>query len=188
MENFYIFLGMVVVSLVSGNPTVEVSSCPGGSVLLSCSCKMRDLSEPFRWQMANNKEPVSVLREGEENLTEDFKGRVESFYKENPSNCSILLKNVTYIHHGIYTCYYRSGTFIYTSVNLHVYGATNDTQPTNCSSPVDYIISPTANKEMHWLISIPIMLGLLLLFLFLYRKVQGRANERQRAQIHRSVV
>lgn len=118
----WIVLFLIVYCFFLGNPTVEVSSCPGGNVLLSCSCKMRDLSEPFRWQMANNKEPVSVLREGEENLTEDFKGRVESFYKENPSNCSILLKNVTYIHHGIYTCYYRSGTFIYTSVNLHVYG------------------------------------------------------------------
>ncbi|RVE58387.1 hypothetical protein OJAV_G00209030 [Oryzias javanicus] len=187
MENSCIFLGMFVVSLVSGNPTEQVFSCPGGSVLLSCSCEKRDTSKYFSWQMDNYMTIVSVFRQEDQDLTENFKGRVESFYEDDPNNCSILLKNVTYKHHGTYTCYYWTETFNNPSVILDVYGATNATPPASCSSAVNSPLSSTANKEMHWLMAIPVVIGLLLLSLFLYWKVQGRANKRQRAQIHRSV-
>ncbi|XP_078118240.1 T-lymphocyte activation antigen CD80 [Sander vitreus] len=98
-----IFLGVLLVVIVSGDEETMLTTMLGDSVLLPCPCSERNLE--FHWQM---EEPNMTLVFKNNNTTSNFypkyKGRAQIFLYENRDNCSVLFINVTADDQGKYRC------------------------------------------------------------------------------------
>ncbi|XP_017265752.1 uncharacterized protein si:dkey-192g7.3 [Kryptolebias marmoratus] len=130
-DNMRAFLGLLVIAVVSGDSEVDVRALLNEDVLLPCSCEDRVLSKELKWQ--NEKEGVPLLVYSNKHNSPNYADRVETFFNDNSSNCSILLKNVTEDDSGRYTCRFDNSKYQRNTVNLWVYGPKphqqNFTQP-----------------------------------------------------------
>ncbi|MED6235040.1 hypothetical protein ATANTOWER_013642 [Ataeniobius toweri] len=123
----------------TGDPWIDVIGTLNKDVLLPCVCLNRtDLT--FKWQKDSvNRSFVLINETGPD---KKYESRTKTFLKENGSNCSLLLKNITTDDSGNYSCRFRSSGYKRHWVNLSVIPGPSLDFPT-----ADFRISPTDSPK-----------------------------------------
>ncbi|XP_019208346.1 uncharacterized protein LOC102076210 isoform X2 [Oreochromis niloticus] len=122
---FFLLSAFFVVSAGEG---ITVKGFEKDDVLLPCNCPNRNFNKEFKWQVEEDRkrgvEPKLIFRYNDGTL--DFKDnpshRYETFFHNDSSNCSVLLKNITKEDQGKYSCRFYSPQYTVFFVNLTLCG------------------------------------------------------------------
>lgn len=124
---FFLLSAFFVVSAGEGI-TVAVKGFENDDVLLPCDCSNRDLNKDFKWQVEEDEERgvkgklIFRYNDGTLDFKDNLSHRYETFFHNDSSNCSVLLKNITKEDQGKYSCRFYSPQYKYSFVNLVVFG------------------------------------------------------------------
>ncbi|CAI5655755.1 unnamed protein product, partial [Oreochromis niloticus] len=107
---------------------ITVKGFEKDDVLLPCNCPNRDLNKEFKWQVEEDGKrgvkPKLIFRYNDRTL--DFKDnlshRYETFFHNDSSNCSVLLKTITKEDQGKYSCRFYSPQYTVFFLNLMLCG------------------------------------------------------------------
>ncbi|MED6277227.1 hypothetical protein CHARACLAT_011093 [Characodon lateralis] len=142
-----------ITSQTTGDPWIDVIGTLNKDVLLPCVCLNRtDLT--FKWQkdIANR----SFVLINETGPDKKYESKTKTFLKENGSNCSLLLKNITTDDIGNYSCRFRSSVYKKHWVNLTVIQG-----PSLGFLTANSRISPTNSPKTKFFTVIPVVVFLL---------------------------
>ncbi|CAI5655756.1 uncharacterized protein LOC116316062 [Oreochromis aureus] len=110
---FFLLSAFFVVSAGEGI-TVAVKGFEKDDVLLPCNCSNRDLNKDFKWQVEDDEERgvkgklIFRYNDGTLDFKDNPSHRYETFFHNDSSNCSVLLKNITKEDQGKYSCRFYS--------------------------------------------------------------------------------
>ncbi|MEQ2274551.1 hypothetical protein XENORESO_019807 [Xenotaenia resolanae] len=143
MQHIYVVLLLAIASGITsqttGDPWIDVIGTLNEDVLLPCVClNRRNLT--FKWQKDTANRPFVLINET--GPDKKYESRTKTFLKENGSNCSLLLKNITTDDSGNYSCRFQSSVYEKHWVNLTVIPGPSLDLPI-----ADAIISPTDSPK-----------------------------------------
>lgn len=124
---FFLLSAFFVVS-AGDDITVTVKGFEKDDVLLPCDCPNRDLNKDFKWQVEEDEERgvkaklIFRYNDGPLDFKDNLSHRYETFFHNDSSNCSVLLKNITKEDQGKYSCRVFTPLYRHFYVNLVVFG------------------------------------------------------------------
>ncbi|MEQ2304345.1 hypothetical protein AMECASPLE_026093 [Ameca splendens] len=143
-----------ITSQTTGDPWIDVIGTLNEDVLLPCVCLNR-ANLTFKWQ--KDTANLSFVLINETTSDKKYESRTKIFLKENGSNCSLLLKNITTDDSGNYSCRFQSPVYEKHWVNLTVIpGPSSDVHTAIAIiSPTD---SPKTSREFFTVIPVVVFL------------------------------